>query len=60
MQATDCRRAFPCWDEPEFKAVFAITLVIDPALTAVSNGPEVERAERARRQASRCASPTRW
>ena len=27
MQATDCRRAFPCWDEPEFKAVFAITLV---------------------------------
>ena len=40
MQATDCRRAFPCWDEPEFKAVFAITLVIDPALTAVSNSPE--------------------
>ncbi len=30
MQATDCRRAFPCWDEPDFKAVFAITLVIDP------------------------------
>ena len=22
MQATDCRRAFPCWDEPDFKAVF--------------------------------------
>ena len=46
MQATDCRRAFPCWDEPAFKAVFSITLVIDPALTAVSNGPEVERVER--------------
>jgi puromycin-sensitive aminopeptidase len=46
MQATDCRRAFPCWDEPEFKAVFAITLVIDPALTAVSNSPEVTRVER--------------
>jgi puromycin-sensitive aminopeptidase len=46
MQATDCRRAFPCWDEPEFKAVFAITLVIDPALTAVSNSVEVAREER--------------
>ena len=43
MQATDCRRAFPCWDEPDFKAVFGVTLVIDPALMAVSNGPEVER-----------------
>ena len=46
MQATDCRRAFPCWDEPEFKAVFAITLVIDPDLTTVSNSPEVGRHER--------------
>src|SRR4029450_2978278 len=47
MQATDCRRAFPCWDEPEFKAVFAITLVIDPAQTAVSKSPESRREERA-------------
>jgi puromycin-sensitive aminopeptidase len=37
FEATDARRAFPCWDEPSFKAVFAVTLVIDPALTAVSN-----------------------
>ncbi len=37
FEATDARRAFPCWDEPSFKAVFACTLVIDPALTAVSN-----------------------
>ena len=46
MQATDCRRAFPCWDEPDFKAVFGITLVVDPDLLAVSNGPEIERAPR--------------
>jgi aminopeptidase N len=46
MESTDCRRAFPCWDEPDFKAVFGVTLVIEPALTAVSNGPEVERDER--------------
>jgi puromycin-sensitive aminopeptidase len=37
FEATDARRAFPCWDEPDFKAVFACTLEIDPAFTAVSN-----------------------
>jgi puromycin-sensitive aminopeptidase len=37
FEATDARRAFPCWDEPDFKAVFATTLVVDPTLTAVSN-----------------------
>jgi len=43
MQATDCRRAFPCWDEPEFKAVFAVTLDVDEDLTAISNAPEIDR-----------------
>jgi len=46
MQATDCRRAFPCFDEPEFKAVFEITLVIDHELLAVSNGAEASRTAR--------------
>ena len=47
MQSTDCRRAFPCFDEPDFKAVFDITLIVEPHLTAVSNGAEVERVEHA-------------
>lgn len=46
MQSTDCRRAFPCWDEPELKAVFGITLVVDPELTTVSNGREIAREVR--------------
>jgi puromycin-sensitive aminopeptidase len=46
MQATDCRRAFPCFDEPDFKAVFEITLVIQPDLLAVSNSPELSRSTR--------------
>ena len=46
MQATDCRRAFPCFDEPEFKAVFEITLIVEPDLLAVSNGPEAGRITR--------------
>ncbi len=44
MQATDCRRAFPCFDEPDFKAVFATTLVVDEDLLAISNGPEIARS----------------
>jgi puromycin-sensitive aminopeptidase len=43
FEATDARRAFPCWDEPEHKAVFAITLDIDEGLLAVSNAREIER-----------------
>ena len=53
FEATDGRRAFPCWDEPAFKAVFAVTLVIDPKLTAVSNTAVVaERVEGARKVAA--------
>jgi len=37
FESTDARRAFPCWDEPAFKAVFQVTLVIDDGLTAISN-----------------------
>ena len=43
MQATDCRRAFPCFDEPDFKAVFAIDLTIKSEFLAVSNSSEVRR-----------------
>ncbi len=42
MESTDARRAFPCWDEPELKATFEITLVVDDALAAYSNGSVVE------------------
>src|SRR6516162_9135780 len=38
FEATDARRAFPSFDEPAFKAVFHITLVVDQGDTAISNG----------------------
>lgn len=37
MEATDARRAFPCFDEPALKAKFTVTLVADKSLTCLSN-----------------------
>ena len=42
FEATDARRAFPCWDEPAQKAVFDVTLVFADGYEAVSNTPIVE------------------
>jgi puromycin-sensitive aminopeptidase len=44
FEAADARRAFPCWDEPDRKAVFSITLIVPEGLTAISNGPEIARS----------------
>ena len=43
FEATDARRAFPCWDEPDLKATYTVTLVVDDGLLAVSNSAEVGR-----------------
>ena len=43
FEATDARRAFPCWDEPDLKAVYGMTLIVPDGATALSNGPEIER-----------------
>ena len=42
-QATDARRVLPCWDEPDFKAIFKTTIVAPPGLEAYSNGKELSR-----------------
>ena len=43
FQSTDARRAFPCFDEPDLKATFAIALVVPEGLFAVSNSAELSR-----------------
>ena len=37
FESTDARRAFPCFDEPEFKSIFSITLKVPKDLFTVSN-----------------------
>ncbi|MFZ0015398.1 MAG: M1 family metallopeptidase [Acidimicrobiia bacterium] len=46
-QATDARRVFPCWDEPDFKATYQTTMVVAPGLEAYSNTAELDRVTRA-------------
>jgi len=43
FQATDARRCFPCFDEPDMKAVFGVTLDVPSGLFATSNGAETSR-----------------
>jgi aminopeptidase N len=43
FEATDARRNFPCWDEPDLKASFQMTLIVPDGMTALTNTPEVGR-----------------
>ncbi|KRX35563.1 Aminopeptidase N [Trichinella murrelli] len=41
FEPTDARRALPCFDEPEFKSVFTLTVIHPVNTTALSNMPAV-------------------
>ncbi len=45
FESTDARRAFPCWDEPSFKATYQVSLTIPSHLAAFSNSKEINNTD---------------
>jgi alanyl aminopeptidase len=39
FEANSAREAFPCWDEPEFKIPWQVTMVVPAGQMAISNAP---------------------
>ena len=40
FEPTSARRAFPCWDEPDLKATFTLSVIVPAGSTVLSSGPE--------------------
>ena len=45
FESTNARRAFPCFDEPDLKASFGVTLRVDHSLMAISCGDLVSSTD---------------
>ena len=45
FESTNARRCFPCWDEPDRKAVFEVALAVPNGMLAVSAMAEIERSD---------------
>ena len=45
FESHDARKAFPCWDEPAFKATYEVTLVVPSHLAAYSNSAVVRETD---------------
>jgi puromycin-sensitive aminopeptidase len=58
FEHSDARRAFPCWDEPSFKATYQVNLTVPAHLSAYSNSPELTNTDLGNGQRSVSYAPT--
>jgi puromycin-sensitive aminopeptidase len=58
FEHSDARRAFPCWDEPSFKATYQVNLTVPSHLAAYSNSPVTSDTDLGNGQRSVSFSPT--
>jgi puromycin-sensitive aminopeptidase len=58
FEHSDARRAFPCWDEPSFKATYQVNLTVPSDLAAYSNSPEVSNTDLGNGQRTVSYAPT--
>ena len=58
LEECDARRAFPCWDEPSFKATFQTNLTVPSHLAAYSNSPVVSDTDLGNGQRTVSFAPT--
>lgn len=59
FEPADARAAFPCFDEPEFKATFSVTIIADKGLDALSNMPAESEAIKSNKKATQFAATPR-
>lgn len=45
LEPSDARRIFPCFDQPDLKTTYSVTMVVPSGWQALTNQPEVDRAE---------------
>jgi puromycin-sensitive aminopeptidase len=58
FEHSDARRAFPCFDEPSFKATYQVNLTVPSHLKAYSNSPELSSTDLGNGQRSVSFAPT--
>ena len=58
FEHSDARRAFPCWDEPSFKATFQVNLTVPSDLATYSNSPVASNTDLGNGQRTVSFTPT--
>ena len=58
FEHSDARRAFPCWDEPSFKATYQVNLTVPSHLAAYSNSPVLSDTDLGNGQRTVTFAPT--